>query len=206
MSDGACQKCADQASDVLAYHAKITGEDGGGCFARKSAGKRTPHRPKKGCNKTGPGCKSPECNACADQAAEVMDATAGFSDGIREFSFEHHNQVRLLGGFRPPSSGYGVGFGDGLSGRDPFTSAATIPSKPCVSDVDCAEVQEDYNNHGTGREFCKDKAYETYRKTAGFFAGVLAASECMKICALNYALCMGSDDILDTLPPTYDPF
>ncbi len=86
-----------------------------------------------------------------------------------------------------------------LSGAGGFGSAggrvaATIPSKPCSSDVDCAEVQQDYNDGGTGRSFCSDKARKTYVKY-GYFAAV----QCLRMCSLAYALCMGGDDIKDDL-------
>lgn len=109
MSGGACQKAAQQANDVLAQQAKRD-EDcgcGGGCAPAPALGKRDAHRPKKGANRRGPGCQNADCNACAEQADEVMNAVAGFSDGIPEFSFADVQRARLLAGFRPSVSMFG---------------------------------------------------------------------------------------------------
>jgi len=103
----ACQKAAQQARDVLAQQAKRDEDCGcdGGCSETARPKKTAPKKEK--CTKQGPGCKNAACNKAADMAVDIINATADFSDGIPEFTFEDYRRVRMLGGVDPKALGFG---------------------------------------------------------------------------------------------------
>ncbi len=115
MSGGACQKCVDQANDVLDYVGGLPSAfptatpealrafgrgAPPGCGGARRSGKPGRAPAKRGCQKRGPGCADAGCTACADQAVAVIDYVNSLPPAIHVPTMAELRAGRFRGGVR----------------------------------------------------------------------------------------------------------